>query len=262
MACKRLQSIWRLAADQTRHGMWMAAVLSCGDDAALSHEAAAALWGIRPIPTRVEVSTSTYRQRPGIVVHRRAHLEVTHHHNIPVTPPVFTPVDLATRLPLAELERAISEADNRDLVDPEALRSALEDIPIPRPGVAVLRKTLDRHTFRLTDSDLERLFIPIALRVGLSLPLTQQWVNGYRVDFYWPDLGLVVEADSLRYHRTPAQQAIDRRRDQAHAAAGVERLRFTHAQIAYEPAHVQETLATVARRVLRRPDSWQTPPGA
>jgi very-short-patch-repair endonuclease len=185
---------------------------------------------------------------------------VTHHHNIPVTPPVFTLVDLATRLPLAELERAISQADNRDLVDPETLRSALDDIPAPRPGVAVLREALDRHTFRLTDSELERVFIPIAMLAGLDVPLTQRWVNGYRVDFYWPDLGLVVEADSLRYHRTPAQQAIDRRRDQAHAAAGVERLRFTHAQIAYEAAYVQETLAAVTHRLLSTPDSWQTPP--
>jgi hypothetical protein len=31
----------------TRHGHWMAAVLSCGPQAALSHESAAALWGIQ-----------------------------------------------------------------------------------------------------------------------------------------------------------------------------------------------------------------------
>src|SRR5919108_4129548 len=31
----------------TRHGRWMAAVLSCGSAAALSHYSAAALWGIR-----------------------------------------------------------------------------------------------------------------------------------------------------------------------------------------------------------------------
>jgi very-short-patch-repair endonuclease len=35
-------------------------------------------------------------------------------------------------------------------------------------------------------------------------------VNGYRIDFYWPDLELVVETDGLRYHRTPEQQAKDR----------------------------------------------------
>jgi len=46
-----------------------------------------------------------------------------------------------------------------------------------------------------------------------------------------PELGLVVETDGLRYHRTPAQQARDRRRDQLHTAAGLTTLRFTHAQV-------------------------------
>ena len=45
----------------------------------------------------------------------------------------------------------------------------------------------------------------------------------------------MVETDSLRYHRTPAQQARDRERDQAHTAAGRTPLRFTHAQVRYEP---------------------------
>lgn len=74
-------------------------------------------------------------------------------------------------------------------------------------------------------------------------------MNEFRVDFYWPELGLVVETDGLRYHRTPAQQARDRLRDQAHTAAGLTPLRFTHAQIAFEPAWVRATLAAVGRRL-------------
>ena len=57
--------------------------------------------------------------------------------------------------------------------------------------------------------------------------MTRQRVNGFEVDFFWPTLGLVVETDGLRYHRTPAQQARDRVRDQAHTAAGLTPLRFT-----------------------------------
>jgi very-short-patch-repair endonuclease len=74
-------------------------------------------------------------------------------------------------------------------------------------------------------------------------------VNGFRVDFYWPDLGLVVETDGLRYHRTPARQARDRRRDQTHTAAGLTPLRFTHAQVRHEPTHVRETLRRTASRL-------------
>lgn len=76
-------------------------------------------------------------------------------------------------------------------------------------------------------------------------------MNGFKVDFHWPDLGLVVETDSLRYHRTPAKQARDRLRDQVHTAAGLTPLRFTHAQVRYEPRHVVATLDAVRDRLSR-----------
>jgi very-short-patch-repair endonuclease len=184
-------------------------------------------------------------------IHRCSSIPLTHHRNIPVTTPACTLVDLAARLPTHSLERAIGEADKLGLIDPENLRSMLDELG-RRPGVVALRRTLDRHTFVLTDSELERRFVPIAARAGLSRPRTGTRVNGYRVDFHWPELGLVVETDGLRYHRTPAQQARDRLRDQAHAAAGLTSLRFTHAQVAREPCHVQDTLAAVARRLAGR----------
>jgi hypothetical protein len=185
------------------------------------------------------------------VVHRRPTLpsaEVTEHQGIPVTTPVCTLIDLATRLGQKELEGAINEADKRDLVHPDELSSALGKVR-PRPGVRLLRGVLERPTFTLTDSDLERRFLPIARRAGLDPPLTGQYVNGFKVDFYWPDLGLIVETDGLRYHRTPAQQARDRLRDQAHAAAGFTPLRFTRAQVRFESDHVGATLAAVAGRL-------------
>src|SRR5262249_41501587 len=110
-----------------------------------------------------------------------------------------------------------------------------------------------RHrTFTLTDSRLERRLLPIARKAGLGRPETRRHLNGVRVDFYWPDLGLVVETDGLRYHRTPSQQARDRIRDQAHTRAGLTPLRFTRAQAEFEPEQVRETLAAVAGR-LRQP---------
>ena len=131
-------------------------------------------------------------------------------------------------------------------MDPERLREALEELT-GLPGVAVLRETLDRHTFTLTESHLERLFLPIARKAGLPPPLTQRHVNGFRVDFYWPELKLVVETDGLRYHRTPAQQAADRERDLAHFAAGLTALRFTHAQTRHRAGWVGELLAQRAQ---------------
>jgi very-short-patch-repair endonuclease len=176
--------------------------------------------------------------------------DAVHIDGVPATDPVTTLIDLATCLDRDALEAAINAADRRDVIDPETLRAAVGRRG-GTSGVSVLRQTLDRRTFTLTDSELERRFHPIARGAGLPPPATQVSLNGYRVDFYWPDLGLVVETDGLRYHRTPAQQTVDRERDQAHTAAGLVPLRFTHAQIRYEPARVQSTLATVAARIRR-----------
>jgi hypothetical protein len=239
----------------------MAAVLACGLGAALSHESAAALWEIRQAEhgmIEVSVPGGAFRRRQGIRVHRRFRFElrdIGRRHRIPVTQPILTLVDLATRLPQDQLEAAIIEADKRDLTNPEALHSALARFS-GRPGVARLRDLLDRRTILLTDSELERRFLPIAHRAGLPQPCTGHDVNGFKVDFFWPELGLVVETDGLRYHRTPAQQARDRVRDQAHVAAGLTPLRFTHAQVINEPHDVEATLVAVAERLARsRPRS-------
>jgi very-short-patch-repair endonuclease len=75
--------------------------------------------------------------------------------------------------------------------------------------------------------------------------LTGEYVNGFKVDFYWPELKLVVETDGLRYHRTAASQTKDLVRGQVHAAAGLTPLRFSHAQVAFDRGHVERTLDAV-----------------
>jgi len=233
-------------------GRWMAAVLVCGPGALLSHLSAGALWGIVKPGASVHVSVplSARHSAHGLRVRRRRlrEADITRHLGIPVTGIVLTLVDLATTLSRDALEAAISEADKLDLIDPEALRLRLEDYR-GRPGVAVLRRTLDRHSFRPTDSWLERRFLPLVRRAGLPVPDTRRHKNGTRVDFYWPELGLVVETDGLRYHRTAAQQAKDALRMQRHAAAGLFPVRFTYEQIRSEPAHVEATLRAVAVRL-------------
>jgi very-short-patch-repair endonuclease len=242
--------------DLTRDGEWIAAVLACSPDAVLSHESAAALWRIRRERSNqihVSVPTKTDHRHNGIVIHRRAGLDpndMTRHRNIPVTTPILTLIDLATCIPAGPLEAAINEADKLDRVDPLTLRRALNQHK-GRRGTRPLRAILDRSTFVLTDSELERYFLPIAARAGLPRPQTQRHVNGFKVDFFWADLGLVVETDGLRYHRTAEQQARDRLRDQAHTAAGLTPLRFIHWQVRYDPKHVERTLRTVARRLKR-----------
>jgi len=161
---------------------------------------------------------------------------------------VQTLVDMATELADGPLERMVNEADKHDLIDPEELRAALAGRR-GEPGVKRLSALLDKRTFRLSDQELERLFRPIAAAAGLPGELTKAWVNGLEVDFHWPSLGLVVETDGLRYHRTPAAQTRDRVRDQAHTAAGLTQLRFTHWQVKHEAAYVRGILARTAARL-------------
>jgi very-short-patch-repair endonuclease len=228
----------------------MAATLVCGDDAALSHRSAGMLWAILPyLPIQTHVSvTKRHPRRTGISAHRRKSFQAARHHNIRVTTPAQTLVDIAPSVPRDDLEHAINEADKRRLIDPEQLRTAVDELP-RTPGIAIVRATLDYRTFTLTDSQLERLFIPIALRAGLPKPRTRRKVCGYRVDFWWPGLRLIVETDGLTYHRTPAQQAQNAVRDQVHVAAGYTVVRFTRAQVKYEPAYVESVLRQVATRL-------------
>jgi very-short-patch-repair endonuclease len=241
----------------TQERRWMAAVLACGDDAMLSHRSAAALWGIGSEPKgRVDISVRRRAElrRRGLRVRGRPTLDpkdVVERDGIPVTCPIRTLVDLATELRPPSVERAVNEADKRDLVDPETLRLAL-DAYTGQAGVPALRKLLDKRTFRLSDSDLEIFFRPIAVEAGLPFPLSKQIVNGWEVDFYWPDLGLVVETDGLRYHRTASTQTRDARRDRAHALAGMTPLRFTHYEIKHEPARVRAELSGAATLFRRR----------
>jgi hypothetical protein len=236
---------------------WMAAVLICGEGAVLSHGSAAALWGIGP-EGRGPVDISTRRHcgssRPGIKARVRPRLsdrDIAERDGIPVTTPVRTLIDRATELTPNRLERMVNEADKHDLIDPEALRDALDDYA-GEHGVKSLRTLLDRLTFRLSDTELEVLFRPIAARAGLPTPVTKEMVNGFEVDFYWPELGLVVETDGWRYHRTPSAQTRDALRDQTHTASGLTTLRFSHYQVAHEPQHVLQILEKTAANLQRR----------
>lgn len=231
----------------------MAAVLGGGPGAVLSHGSAAALWGMAPAvgPPEITVPVTNGRKRDGVVVHRRPGLRgeaTVERHRIPVTSLVRTMIDIARFLDRPRMERAIGEADRLGLIDPETLLSALNDYP-GQTGVGPLRDILQDWFFRLTDSELERRFLLLVQKAGLKPPLTRQRVNGFRVDFHWPELGLVVETDGLRYHRTPAQQARDQRRDQAHTAAGLTPLRFSHAQVHAEPDEVRKVLHLTSERL-------------
>lgn len=86
----------------SREGRWMAAVLACGPNAALSHRSAAALWGFgteHEDYIDISVRRNSEARIRGIRCHRRPSLPpsaITTRLNIPLTQPVQTFLDLAT----------------------------------------------------------------------------------------------------------------------------------------------------------------------
>jgi very-short-patch-repair endonuclease len=238
-------------------GRCMAAVLACGPDALVSHITAAELWGLRPRQgglIEISVPPAIQPRLTGVRLHRRRSLRTADRSmksHVPVTSPARTILDLANRLSETQLETLINEAATLDLISPDELRESVDDRSSQR-GAPIVRRLLDRQVFRLTDSELERRFLRVIREVELPVPETGTTLHGFRVDFFWPNLGLIVETDGLRYHRTPAQQARDRRRDQVHTAAGLTTVRFTHAQVRYEPERVREVLIQVAARLSER----------
>jgi hypothetical protein len=206
-------------------GRWLAAVLACGDGAALSHRSAAALWGIRPTAAaRIDVTvprTSGVRSSSAIAVHRpRRTPQTTTRHGIPVTTAGQTLADLAIGLPRRDLEKAVERAEVR------RLDLAVSD---DHPGTQRLRDV--RPLPVTTDSPLEDAFLALCDAHGIPRPLVQPIVEGYRVDFCWPEHRLIVETDGYEHHGTRAAFERDRAKDAQLTVRGWRVLRFTEPQV-------------------------------
>ena len=221
--------------------------------AVLSHDSAAALLGIGSEGREIEISVRPGwdRRLPGIRVHRRRRLESTAigtYARIPVTSPAQTLIDLSVRHDRMTVERMVDEADRLDLIAPPALRAELHTTVGSRgwPGCAPGSTGAPSGS---RARDWSGSFCRWRQAPGCRCRRRKSGSTGSRSTSSGPALRLVVETDSLRHHRTPAQQSRDHRRDQAHTAAGFTSLRFTHEQVRYEPEHVRSVLTDVARRL-------------
>jgi very-short-patch-repair endonuclease len=182
-------------ADTTPLAIAEAAVLACGHRAALSHDSAAALWGLRKWPRIPEVSSALQRRRPGVRTHRTTTLtraDVAARNGIRVTTPARTIVDIAPRLTDEQLTRVIHEARReRHLTDP-ALRNLLKACPraaeLVDPGHPP------------SESTLEDAFRVILKRRDLPEPEFQVMWHGHRVDALYRDHNLIIELDGRRDH--------------------------------------------------------------
>ena len=226
----------------TREGAWLAAVLACGPQAALSHRSAGALWGLRASDAiDVVVPTTAGRRGPvGVGLHRsRRPVEATARAGIPVTTPGRTLADLATALPRRALERAVEMV--------EALRLDVRVDP-GHPGAARLRAAMAHDLGTTTRSALEDAFLDLCERHRIPRPRVNARVAGLEVDFCWPEARLVVEVDGYEHHGTRAAFERDRARDARLAAAGWRTLRFSYVQVFEQPETVVGAILSARSR--------------
>jgi very-short-patch-repair endonuclease len=232
----------------TPHGRLLAAVVSYGNQAVLSHQSAAVLWELRKARgPRIDVTVpggGGRARRQAIIVHRSPLTpdDVTVREAIPVTTPARTIVDLADYLPRRRLERTIDEAAHLRL-DLRGLRA------IPgRRGAGLLRRVLADHDAgsTRTRSDLEELMLALCQGEGLPQPEVNRKIEGYEADFSWPAAHLIVETDAWSSHGTRGAFESDRVRDAEHTAAGWRVVRITKRRLEREP----EAVAGQLRRLL------------
>lgn len=244
----------------TRHGRCLAAVLSCGDRALLSHRSAAWLWGLtKRFAVPVEVTASSPRRtRDAIRVHSAEALlsaDRTEFERAPVTAIPRTLLDFAATDP-RYLGQALDNAHRLDLLDLIAIDELIRRSRGFR-GVARLREALEIHRpSAFTRSGLERRFRELVTRAGLPTPSTNTFVEGYELDAYWPAERFAVELDTYDYHGSPRAFEADRLRQEDLKLAGIEIVRITGVRLDREPATVMRRL----RRLLaqRRYEPGQT----
>ena len=226
----------------TREGRYMAAVLACGDAAALRHRTAAAHWGIRPYGGRIEVAApGRPRGRKGdSFVACSSSLdpdEVTTHEGIPTTTVARTLIELASTDPPPRLEKAIREAGFLRLFDLCDLQEQIGRHPNHK-GITKLRAIVETaaETHARTRSELEDRFLQHLSVESLPSPQVNATIElpdrTIEADMVWPDRKLIVELDGWHGHGTRAAFESDRDRDLALAAAGWVVVRVTWRMLA------------------------------
>jgi len=213
----------------TPHERAAAAVLACGEGAALSHASAMTLWGFwKRWDEPFEVVVPGDRRPPGIRVHRsgtHAWRDLGTQLGIRVTRPARTILDISPRLTDKQLKRTVSNALHSPWLKESQLLDTLERHP-HRPGAPRIASLLGKPGTP-TRSGWEDDFPGFCRRYGLPTPVMGAPVCGYIVDALFPAHRVIVELDSVEYHLDPIAFEADRERDAETSARGFLTVRIT-----------------------------------
>ncbi len=219
---------------------WMAAVLACGDHAALSHRTAAQHWDLRGSRGPIEVArTSGGGRRHGVLIRQVGQLpgvEVTVKDGIRVTTVERTLLDLATLLDDRQLDRAFVAAERSGRLRWGEIGRLLR-AGGRRPEMTRFERAARRVDPRAVEarSGIEVDFLGLCRDSGLPAPEVNVLVQDRLVDFLWPAKRLIVELDSYRYHGDRMAFERDHGSTIALEAAGYRVLRITEEMLARDP---------------------------
>jgi very-short-patch-repair endonuclease len=245
-----------------RRGVMLAAVLSCGEGAVVSHRSAAELLGLWDKKAMlIDITSPRWAGRAiqGVRWHRVRYPgedEVTAVDGIPSTNPSRTLVDLAGSFGDYALRGFVEQAAILRVLDVPQIDRILARGR--RRGAPRLRAALDawRGDADITPdvrTRLETRLLTALVEGGLPRPQCNRKMKleGRRieVDFFWEEQRLAIETDGEETHGTRVAFQRDRERDQRLVAAGFRTARITWRQVEKEPGLVVDRI----RRMLQTP---------
>lgn len=233
-----------------------AACLAVGPGAAVSHRAAAILWGLDGVAggiVEVTIPFTTTVVLEGAVVHRSRRppeRDASERNGVPVTSVERTLLDLGRYVGPTGVEIALESALRQRLT---TTTRVFDHLASPhsrgRPGAGRLRRVLSmREPGRVAGSAAEVRLIRCLREHGLPAPVRQHPVklrNGAVavVDLAWPDRKLAVEWDGYDFHSGRRAFAADLDRQNALFDVGWDLRRYTGDAVRRQPERIVATLA-------------------
>jgi very-short-patch-repair endonuclease len=237
----------------------MVAVYAGGALAAGWGRSAAAVVGLidaHPKIPEIVVPYRRYARIDGAVVHRSSALCSDHimlWHNMPITKPLITAVDLGVVLSPMDLAEVYVRARQMRLFEPDAVKATITRLARSgRTGIRTAREATELVMIgdRPADSVLELRFHH---NVGRYLPEYEyQWnvrVNGrdLRIDFAYPSIKLAIELDGYDKRKSRASLDYDARRGRSLLHDGWKVAHFTWTDVTTDPHGVAAEILELLR---------------
>lgn len=231
-----------------------AALLACGEDAAICHGSAMTLWGMwKRWQLPIHVTVTGDRRPKDIKVHHLRCLsdrDVRIRHDLRVTSPARTLLDMAPLMPEAALKRRVNEARRAEILTLADVADMVERFP-RHHGARRLRPLLDVRGGP-TRAEWEDEFPAFCGQYELPEPVLSVMVAGYEADALFPNEKVVVELDSWEFHRDREAFESDRDRDADRLAAGFVTIRITWERIKFRSAREASRLHQILRQQRTR----------